>query len=452
MKRRIPLAFLCMVLGVGVYSCKKSADTGNSNVVLVANDTQTIQSQLDAGNVTLTAGKTYHITGLKLTHSLDLNGATLNLTTTNPNSFALTISAPGVQVTNGTITGTWNNQNPGNPSGYGGMIILASKCSVSHVNISAFSSYGIYAGTVDSTSVTYSNISNTGYIGFFFNAGATSTSGGIFSYNTVDRSMLAPASVQQMAIGIRGSPLNSAVTTTGWVISNNNIKMPVNPADLSAQGMELRRCNNALIENNTLSSGSIGISMVDCSNNMVKANTCNNVSQEGIEYANCIACTGQNNVISGSGQVGELIDGDIGSTNIQITGDKISGTVHECIQGFYKTQNLTISGCTLSTSSPDSFAINLQKSNLVKVINCDINGNGIGYSAIQLDNCPGNLTVTGGTISSFKTSVIYIYNSTPGLITNNISVTGTKITSVPLGFTFELDNGGLLGSSINVAL
>jgi parallel beta-helix repeat protein len=452
MKKRIPGALLCMVLAMFMYDCKKSGSNDGGNLTTISNDTQSLQSQLDAGDVSLVSGKTYHVTGLNVTHSLNLNGATINLSSTTPGTYALNLSVPGVQVSNGTITGQWINQQPGDPSGYGGIVITASKCSVLHVNISSFSSYGIYAGPVDSTSVTYSAISNTGYIGFFYDSGSVSTSGGTFSNNTIDRSMLPPATIQQMAIGIRSNPSGSNAIVSGWVISNNIIKMPVNPADLSAQAIELMYCNNTLIENNTINSGSIGISLVHCLNNTVKGNTCNNVSQEGIEYADSQSCTGQNNVISGSGNVGELIDGSVGSTNIQITGDKISGTAQECIQAYFQTQNLTISNCTLTTSAPNVYAINLQKSNFVKVINSNINGNGTAYAAIMVDNCPGNLTVTGGTIANFQTSLIFVYNSTLGLVTNNISVSGVVVTSIPLGFADDLENGGLLGTNINVPL
>ncbi len=445
-------ALLCIVFAVCMYSCKKSGSNDGGGEMTISNDTQSLQSQLDAGDVTLVSGKTYHVTGLNVTHSLNLNGATINLFSTNSSTYALNLSAPGVQVSNGTITGSWITQEPGDPSGYGGIIITASKCSVSHVNISSFSSYGINAGPVDSTSVTYSTISNTGYICFFYDSGSISTSGGTFSNNTVDRSMLPPATIQQMAIGIRSSPSSSNAVVSGWVISNNNIKMPVNPTNISAEAIELMYCNNMLIENNTISSGSIGISLVHCLNNMVKANTCTNVSQEGIEYADSQSCTGQNNVISGSGNVGELIDGSVGSNNIQITGDKISGTAQECIQAYLKTQNLTISGCNLSISAHNTYAIHLQESNLVNVVNCNINGNGVGNAAILVDNCPGNLTVTGGTIASFQTSVIFVYNSTPGLVTNNISMSGVTVTSVPQGFSDDLENGGLLGTNINVQL
>jgi parallel beta-helix repeat protein len=451
MKKRIPGALLCMVLAIFMYSCKKSGSNDGGNLTIISNDTQSLQSQLDAGDVTLVSGKTYHVTGLNVTHSLNLNGATINLYSTNP-TYALNLSAPGVQVSNGTITGQWINHEQGDPGGYGGIVITASNCSVSHVNISSFSAYGINVGPVDSTSVTYSTISNTGYIGFFYDSGNVSTSGGNFSNNTVDRSMLPPATIQQMAIGIRSSPSNSNAVVSGWVISNNTIKMPVNPTDLSAQAIELMYCNNLLIENNTISSGSIGISLVHCLNTTVKANTCSDISQEGIEYADSQSCTGQNNVISGSGNVGELIDGSVGSSNIQITGDKISGTAQECIQSYFQTQNLTISGCNLSILASNTYAIHLQESNLVKVVNCNINGKGIGNAAILVDNCPGNLSMTGGTVAGFQTSVIFVYNSTQGLVTNNISMSGVTVTSVPQGFAYDLENGGLLGTNISAAL
>src|ERR1700753_764235 len=137
MKKRIPVAFLCVVLAISVFTCKKSGTNDGGNVTYINNDTQSLQSQLDAGNVTLVSGKTYHVTGLNVTHSLNMNGATINLIGTNPYTYALAITAAGVKVSNGTITGMWNNQTAGDAGGYGGIIISASKCSVSHVSISS---------------------------------------------------------------------------------------------------------------------------------------------------------------------------------------------------------------------------------------------------------------------------------------------------------------------------
>ena len=463
MKRIVVVLSLCFLAALLLFTCKKAGLTENGEksnaqssklksltAATVTDDTQTLQALLNTGNATLTAGKTYHVTGLYVTHSINLNGATIILTNTATFSFALTVTSPSVSITNGTIQGLWSNTTVGNANGYGGISILAGNCSVSHVNLSAFSAYGIVAGPYNSISVTYCNISNTGYIGFFYDAESASTSGGSFSNNTVDRSMVPAAAVQQMAIGVRGSSLNNGITASHWTIANNVIKMPLHPVDMSAEGMELRYCNSAYVANNTITGGSIGISMVDCTGNVLSANTSSNVGQEGIEYADCNTCKAYNNVVSGSATVGELIDGSVGSNGIQIIGDKVSGTAQECIHAYYKTQNLTISGCTLTVSASGAYAVNLQNANFVTIQNSKIYGSGLGMAAVQLDNCPGNLTLTGGTVSNFQMSVIYIYNSTPKLVTNNVSMANVGVTGVPQALASVLANGGALGSNINV--
>lgn len=463
MKRIIAALSLCFLFGLLLFTCKKAGFTENGEkpkansskletltAAAVTDDTQTLQALLAAGNATLTAGKIYHVTGLYVTHSLNLNGATIILTNTATFSFALTVVSSGVSITNGTIAGLWSNTTIGNANGYGGISILAGNCTVSHVNLSAFSAYGIVVGPYNSISVTYCNISNTGYIGFFYDAENASTSGGSFSNNTVDRSMVPAATVQQMAIGVRGSSLNNGITASHWTIANNVIKMPVHPVDMSAEGMEIRYCNSTYVANNTITGGSIGISMVDCSGNVLSANTSTNVGQEGIEYADCNNCKAYNNIISGSATVGELIDGSVGSNGIQISGDKVSGTAEECIHAYYKTQNLTISGCTLTVSASGAYAINLQNASFVTIQNSKIYGNGLGMAAVQLDNCTGNLILTGGAVSNFQMSVIYVYNSTPKLVTNNVSMSNVAITGVPQALATVLANGGSLGSNINV--
>jgi hypothetical protein len=243
MKKTALWGSVCLILATSVYSCKKDAitpqatsdsgshaaglDAGTAKTeAVITDDTRTLQTQLNAGNVTLTASKIYNITSLKVSHALNLNGATLNCTNTSY-GFAITMNGYGASVTNGTIKGKWSCILPGNSSGYGGIYILASHCSVSHVNISSFSAYGIVVGPVNSSSVTYCNISNTGYIGYFYDAESASTVGGTFSNNVVDRSMVPASTIQQMAIGVRGSLNNPKVTTSNWTITNNVLKMPV---------------------------------------------------------------------------------------------------------------------------------------------------------------------------------------------------------------------------------
>src|SRR5581483_1314497 len=165
--------------------------SSSTTLSTVTDDTYSLQTQLNAGNVTLTAGRTYNVTGLTVTHALNMNGATINMTAAS--GAAVKLTATGASVTNGTINGTWNNTTPGNPSGVIGMRILANNCSISKVNVSSFSSYGILVGPYSNSSVTYCTIQNTGYIAFYFDAETANINGGTFSNNVVDRSMLPPS-------------------------------------------------------------------------------------------------------------------------------------------------------------------------------------------------------------------------------------------------------------------
>lgn len=466
MKKTAFWGSVCLILATSMYSCKKDAVTpqatsdslshsttlnaGAANTkAVITDDTRSLQTQLNAGNVTLTAGKTYNITNLKVSHALNLNGATLNCTSTSY-GFAITMNGYGASVTNGAIKGRWSNTLAGNASGYSGIYVLASHCSVSHVNISSFSGYGIVVGAVNSSSVTYCNISNTGYIGYFYDAESNSTVGGTFSNNVVDRSMVPASTIQQMAIGIRGSLTNPKVTTSNWTITNNVLKMPAMPSDWSAETAEIRYCNNAYVANNVTTGGSIGLSMVFCTGDVLQNNTTSGAKLEGIEFADCNNCKTWNNVVPSSVGVGILLDGNAGCNGIQLNGDKISGTAKECIQAFKKTRNLTVSSCSLTSAASGTFGINLQNSTGVKIQNNKINGNGLGNIAVEVDNCPGNITVTGGSVSNFKLSVVSIYNSTYGLKTDNVTMSGVAVSGTPKTLNSVLMNGGSLGSNIKL--
>src|SRR5579872_6104701 len=168
-------------------------------------DTNTLQQLINAGNVTLTAGKTYHITGLWVPHSLNLNGASITMTNASQGATAITLSAPGASISNGNLTGTWSNSTSGDPNGVVGIQMQANNCSVSHLSVSSFASFGILAGPYNNTSVTNCTITNTGYLGFFFDAETAVTSGGTFSNNVVDLSMVPAAKILESAVAIRGS-------------------------------------------------------------------------------------------------------------------------------------------------------------------------------------------------------------------------------------------------------
>ena len=364
---------------------------------------------------------------------------------------AITLSAAGAAISNGNLTGTWSNSNPGDVNGALGIQMQANNCSVSHVNISSFASFGILDGPYNNTSVTNCTITNTGYLGFYFDAETAVTSGGTFSNNVVDRSMVPASKIQESAVAIRGSTAISNITTSNWTISGNTFKMPVLPASMSAECIEVRNMLNSTISNNTFIAGSIGCSSVRCSGITVSSNKFSGSTEEAIEFADCNTSVSQNNIITSTRNVGELLDGDVGCNGITITNDAVSGTVAECIHAYKNTRNVTITGCTLSAAK-GAMAINLQATSGVKIANTIINGNGVATEAVMLDTCPGNLTITGGSISNFKTCVIAIYNVKSGLTTNNITMSGVTVTGVAHALASDVENGAILGSNVVVSL
>jgi hypothetical protein len=414
----------------------------------VHDDTRALQALLNAGNVTLASGKVYNVTGLNVIHLFNLNGATISMT--GSYSQAIRMNASGAIVTNGNITGKWSSTAAANVNGASGIAIFADNASVSYVNVSSFPAYGITSGG-NNTSITNCTIKNTGYIGFYFDAETKSTVGGTFSNNTVDRSMLPASTVTEGAVEIRASVANAAVNTSNWTISNNVIKMPSKPTKVNAECMEVRYMINSTVSNNTFIAGSIGCSVVRCTSVTVSANSLSGSNQEAIEFADSHTCTSQKNIISSSLGEGIMIDGGVGSNGITISGETISGTKGDCIHAYNNTQNVTITGCTVTAGS-GNYMVNLQGTNTVKILNSIFKGNNVANTAVVVDTCPGNISISGGSVSNCKSYVVSIYSAKAGLVTNNVTMSGTAVTGVPRALSSVLENGALLGSNIAVKL
>jgi hypothetical protein len=146
-----------------------------------------------------------------------------------------------------------------------------------------------------------------------------------------------------------------------------------------------------------------------------------------------------------------LINGGTGSSGITVSGDNISGTASDCIHSYFNTQNLVISGCVL-TAGQNKNMVNLQGSSLVKIQNTQFNGNGTANAAIIVDTCPGNIAITGGSVTNFKSFVVTIYSAKTGLVTDNVTMTGTTVSGVPKALNLVLQNGASVGSNIAVKL
>jgi parallel beta-helix repeat protein len=418
--------------------------------VTFADDSATVQAMINAGTV-FPAGKTYSVgTNLVVNKSVNFNGGIINWT--GVTGGCLKIQTAGVVVQNGTINGTWTATGAYNNAGASGIVIYADNVTITKMTVQNITAYGIVVnGARNSPVITYNKITNCGYICFYYNSEAATT-GGTFSYNTCDRSQIPPASVHELAVGIRAVSSGTSPVTTGWTITNNTITMPLNPTDWTAECIEVRAVANCTITGNTFSQSSIGVSIARSSGVTVTNNKFFNAQLEAIEIEDSKNTATANNIITGGVGIGILLDGAVGSSNTTITGDNISGMGKDCIQSVNGTNTVKVVNAKLSAGT-NAKAFNLVGTTGVTVTGTTMTGNkSAGQMAVYLTNCAGGLTINGTTISNFTKCLVYISNTTSGLVTNNISVSGNVVSGVPTALGTYLVNGGAVGSNVNVTL
>src|SRR6185312_9001544 len=111
-------------------------------VKVYADDTADLQAMINQGNVTLPANHApYSITSVRLTHSLNLNGNTINCTLNVGPAF--TMRSPGVKLSNGEVVGM---SDATSPSGSSALEMNGDNDTVDRVYIHKFMSYAIYGG------------------------------------------------------------------------------------------------------------------------------------------------------------------------------------------------------------------------------------------------------------------------------------------------------------------
>jgi hypothetical protein len=415
-----------------------------------ADDTALVQGLITNGTA-FPAGKTYTVSSsLIVNKSVNFNGDIIYYTGTAGG--CLLIKTAGVVVQNGLILGTFSPTATFTAgTGPSGIVIYADNVTVTKMNIKNITNYGIVvSGARVKPIITYNNIINTGYIGFYYDSEAA-TAGGSFSNNVVNRSLIPAATVHQPAVAIRGSVQGTTNLTTGWMIANNTISMPLKPTDQSAACLEVRAGSGCTVTGNVFNQSTIGTSLVRSTGTIVSYNKYTNVSLESIEVADSNGSICSNNIINGGG-LGYIFDGFVGSNNTSITGDKITGTTLDCIQAVTGAQNIKIVNSVLAAPT-GAKALNLTGTTGVTVTGTTINGNNsAGQTAVYLTNCAGNLTINGGTITNFAKCLLYISNSKTGLVTDNISVTGNTVSGVPTPMGSYLLNGAKVGTNVKVTL
>ena len=405
-------------------------------------DTISLQALLSAGNVTLPSGHAHYTCSgsLTVTHNLEMNGDTILYTGTS--NAALKVQA-ACSVSNGVVMGDWVYTTAGNSAGPYGMALKAANITVSNIHVKNFAGYGILGGPYNNLTVTNSTIDYTGYIGFYFDP-ETATSGGVFTNNLVDRSMIAPSTVTQLGVGIRGSTSSTPITS-GWTITGNTIKMPYAPTSSAAECIEVRTMGSSTISNNNLQGGSIGISAVRSNNLSVGQNRTLNSQLEGIEFASCSNITTGYNSINGSLSVGYQIDGypGVSSTNITLVNDTVQNTASDAVHGYFGTNHLLISGCVLSTLHK---GINLQQSDNTTVTNTKINGHAHGSSSgIFVENAAGNVVIAHGRIDSCTYAVFASSN----VVVDNVVGTNVGLSGIASQFGSSFTGGAHYGTNVH---
>ncbi|HWD89482.1 MAG TPA: right-handed parallel beta-helix repeat-containing protein [Mucilaginibacter sp.] len=415
-----------------------------------ADDSATVQAMINAGTA-FPAGKTYTVSiSLLVNKNVNFNGDIINWAGTAGG--CLKIQTAGVIVQNGTITGTWTPTGAYNNAGPSGIVIYADNVTVSKMTIQNVTAYGIVvSGARNNPIITYNKIVNCGYICFYYDSEAATT-GGTFSFNTCDRSQIPPANVHELAVGIRAVSSGTTPLTTGWTVNNNTITMPLNPTDWTAECIEVRTVANCVISGNTFNQSSIGVSIARSSGVTVTNNKFSGAQLEAIEIEDSKNTATNNNIIAGGIGIGILLDGAVGSSNTTITGDNISGMAKDCIQSVAGTNTVKVINAKLSAGT-NAKAFNLIGTTGVTVTGTTMTGNSsAGQMAVYLTNCAGGLTINGATISNFAKCLVYISNTTSGMVTNNVNVSGNVVTGVPTALSTYLTNGGSVGSAVTVTL
>lgn len=414
-----------------------------------ADDTASLQSMLNAGPSTLVSGKTYYISQpLSVSSPLNMNGATIK---TSQVSGAAILLYSG-SISNGTVQGSWNSTMAANPSGNYGIRILGSGVQVSYMVIEGFPAYGILCsnGTFSNLSIMGNVIRSTGYVGFFFDPEASGSTGNVFSYNTIDRSMLPGSTIKDACVDIRASTNNPAYSTSNWTISGNTFKMPVNPASTANECMEVRYMTGSVISGNVCTGGSIALSVVRSKTVLVSNNKCFSQNQEGIEFASSEGCNTSNNYISGSLGSGILLDGysttpslQSAACNIVLNGDTVLNPKAEAVHVYYHCKNITANGLVVTVSTK---GFNIEQADSVYSVGTKITGLTPAAIAYMLDTAPGHLFIQGGQVSSCSNAV-FAYSAQPSAVVDYIFLTGTILnTSGKIGSYFL--NGAHLGTNI----
>jgi hypothetical protein len=409
-----------------------------------ADDTQLLQDMVNnaRGSFVFPAGVTYHISGSinMPSATFDFNGCVIVITSDN---IALLVNHSGTQINNVEITGLWDLKNSTLPGvGSSGIAVTGANCKLRNNYLHHLSAYGIL-GNGDNVDIQYNRIISTGYIAVFWYTSEVSVKGGCIAHNYINRSSIAPNTIREKAICIKGNQQNHS---SRWTISENKIYMPLHPNDWSAEGIELfENCDSSIVTRNVIDGGSIGISFVQSVYVRGSENTLRNQKLEALELANCTYSVLNNNIITDAA-LGILFDGGILCSNNQALGNSIS-TFVAGVEINVKCPDNTISGGTISCKR----AVSIIGSSGTIIRNVQVTGPGTGQ-AFMLDGSnirgvpPSNTTILGCKISGY-TYACYLYANKAGR-TDSINARGNTYIHTQYKWKTDLSKGATIGANI----
>lgn len=402
-----------------------------------ADDTATVQAAISAGSIT---HGTYNISspGITVSHNFNGNGSTFNYTSSTGSAFIM--SSTGKKLSNCILVGPGDASNP---SGVKGVHITADNDTLTLMKISAFTAYGVESDNVNSPVVTYSNISDIGYVGMAFNSTSSAVHGGKLFSDTIDRSAISAGTITQAGLQIRGAP---GYISRRWSVSYLRIIMPTSPTDITAECYEHRYGDTSTIDHMTCIGGSIGVSVVR--NNFVRVtnSTLTGQSQEGIEYADSNNGYAGGNSISGQLQDGYLGDGGTGAITDTLYNNTINGCARYPVYLHTGSNSIFMSANNITSTS--AFAsIRLLGAYGVTEVNDTLLGSSTGSYAVLFDTSTGSFSSTGSTYSNFTTKLVDIVGVAT---TDNISFRCAVTTGTTVGY--NISGGATAGSNISLNL
>jgi parallel beta-helix repeat protein len=406
-----------------------------------ADDTAAIQAALDAGagKVVFVPAGTYKVSGLQLrtATTLNLDAQARIVLAPASNGTLLKVSAKGAIVSgSGTLDGNRASQTNG-----AGIVVAAGGVSIRDVHVINTVTYGIYAANVDSLDISGVSVSGTGYIGIFAEATTGTLSNLVIENSRVDRTSEGTSIIEG---GIKVHRSGSSAVVSGVTIRGNTVVMPQGPSDQTAIAIETwGGVQAAIIQNNSTSGGSIGVSLDRSNGGSVTGNTVSGASMYGIELASSANATASSNVVQCGGYTprGIVLDNS-GSTDDTVSGNTISGCTSLSVQLNPGSDRAVVSGNQISQNH--GYAIDIIQSTGVSLTNNAADGTGGAAKAVMVDTSSGT-TITGNRFSNFTENGVLLYASSLFVVTQ-VTITNNTFSHTNVAYGTQLSGGATLGT------